>query len=151
MVQDSVPVDVTTAVEVPLTGPVVTGAETPEVIVPEAVPVGPTDAGVVSVAEPVLEIPVDPPTDPVDVPTLVAPVPEGPVLDVKAAVLPVLVDPPLGGTAVDEDLPEQLRVRVERTAVEEDLVHGLVERTAVEETEELTTAEEDGDGVVVAD
>lgn len=122
-----------------------------EVADPEAVPVGPTDAGVVTVAGPVLETPVDPPTGPVDVAMVVAPVPEGPVLDVKAAVLPVLVDPPLGGTAVDEDLPEQLRVRVERTAVEEDLVHGLVERTAVEETEELTTAEEDGDGVVVAD
>lgn len=97
VVQDSVPVEVATAVEVPVTGPVVAGTETPEVTDPEAVPVGPTDA--------VLETLVDPPTDPVDVPTVVAPVPEGePEPDVEAVVLPVLVDPPLGGTtAVEED------------------------------------------------
>lgn len=113
--------DVATAVEVPVTGPVVAGAETPEVTDPEAVPVGPTDAGVVSVAEPVLETPVEPPTDPVDVPTVVAPVPEGePDPEVDAVVLPMLVDPPLGGTAVDEDLEEQLRVRVALTTAEED-------------------------------
>lgn len=102
VVQDSVPVEVATAVEVPVTGPVVAGTETPEVTDPEAVPVGPTDA--------VLETPVDPPTDPVDVPAVVAPVLEGepvpvgePEPDVEAVVLPVLVDPPLGGTAVEED------------------------------------------------
>lgn len=92
--------EVATAVEVPVTGPVVAGTETPEVTDPEAVPVGPTDA--------VLETSVDPPTGPVDVPTVVAPVPEGvpegePEPDVETVVLPVLVDPPLGGTAVEED------------------------------------------------
>jgi hypothetical protein len=135
VVQDSVPVEVAIAVEVAVTGPVVTGPE-PGL---ELVPVGPTDAGDVSVADPVLEAPVEPPTDPVDVPTVVAPVPEGepdpvdvptvvapvpegePLPDVEAVALPVLVDPPLGGgTAVDEDLEVQLRVRVGRTAAEDD-------------------------------
>lgn len=115
VVQDSVPVEVATEVGIPVTGPVVEGTETPEVTDPEAVPVGPTDAGVVSVADPVLEIPVDPPT-------VEAPVPEGePEPDVDAVVLPMLVDPPLGGgTAVDEDFEEQLRVRVGPTTAEED-------------------------------
>lgn len=101
VVQDSVPVDVATTVEVPVTGPVVVGTEPPGVTDPEAVPVGPTD--------------------PVDIPTVVAPVPEGePLPDVDAVALPVLVEPPLGGTAVDEDLPEQLRVRVGLTTAEDD-------------------------------